>query len=117
MTKAVVPEEENALQDVTMYHLIRAFQFAMTHIPPKSVHQVRDIPYTIEEQALFVINFFQSRRTYNFFEMLSSMKEKIQIIVTFIALLELIRAHRIRVEVYSDFNDFQIIKLETPSDG
>jgi segregation and condensation protein A len=114
--KTEVPEEENVLQDVTMYHLIRAFQFAMTHIPPKSVHEVRDIPYTIEEQALFVINFFENRRTYNFFEILSSMKEKIQIIVTFIALLELIRAQRVRVEVYSDFNDFQIIKLETPAD-
>jgi segregation and condensation protein A len=117
VTKAEIPEEENVLQDVTMYHLIRAFQHAMTHVPPKSVHEVRDIPYTIEEQALFVIRFFENRSSYNFFEVLSSMKEKIQIIVTFIALLELIRAHRVRVEIYSDFNDFQIIKLENATDG
>jgi segregation and condensation protein A len=112
VTKADIPEEENVLQDVTMYHLIRAFQYAITHVPQRVTHEVRDIPYTIEEQARFIIGWFEKRNSYNFFEILSAMKEKIQIIVTFIALLELIRAQRVRIEIYSDFNDFQIISLE-----
>ena len=108
-----VEEDEDSLQDVTMFQLIKAFQRAMTNIPKRTVHEVRTIPYTIEEQGLWLMKRFEHRTRYNFTEILRDMQEKVQVVVTFIALLELMRARRIRVEIHAHFNDFDIIKTET----
>ncbi|MCB2205626.1 segregation/condensation protein A [bacterium] len=110
--KAVVEEEEDALEDVTMYQLIKAFQHAMMNIPKKTVHEVRAIPWSIEEQGTWLMQRFGARPKYNFLEIMQEMKEKVQVVVTFIALLELIRAHRLRVELHGQFNDFEIIRTE-----
>lgn len=115
--KTPVEEDEDTLQDVTMYQLIKAFQRAMTNIPKKSVHEVRAIPYTVEEQGLWLMKRFEDRSRYNFTEILRDLQEKVQVIVTFIALLELMRARRIRVEIHAQFNDFDIIKTETSEEN
>ena len=110
------PEEgEQLLKDVTLFHLIAAFQRAMETIPKKSVHSVQTIPYSIEEQGMFLLDFFAGRNEFNFLDIFEEMREKIQLVVTFIALLELIRAHRVRITMLADFNNFLIIR-ETPAE-
>jgi segregation and condensation protein A len=115
--RAETPEDEDlGLQDVTMFHLLRAFRAAMTSIPEKPVHEVRLVPYTIEEQGRWLMEHFQTRASYNFIELLGHMREKIQVVVTFIALLELIRSQRVRVDAHATFNDFDIIRLDPRDD-
>ncbi|MFA6235490.1 MAG: segregation/condensation protein A [Bacteroidota bacterium] len=111
--KTAVTNDEDTLEDVTMYQLIKAFQRAMMNIPKKTVHEVRSIPWSIEEQGAWLMNRFEGRPRYNFLEVMREMKEKVQVVVTFIAMLELIRAQRIRVEIFALFNDFEIIRNET----
>lgn len=103
-------EDDTLLKDTTMFDLIRAFQNAMTNIPKKIVHEVRTIPYTIEDQGVFLLGLFGERKEFDFVEVVVHMKEKIQLVVTFIALLELIRAHRVRIVTKSQFNNFRIIR-------
>lgn len=110
-------DDEDVLQDVTMYQLIKAFQRAMMNIPKKTVHEVRAIPWNIEEQGRWLMDRFGERPAYNFLEVMHDMKEKVQVVVTFIALLELIRARRIRVEIHAQFNDFELIRNETIEDS
>jgi segregation and condensation protein A len=105
-------DEENVLQDVTMFQLIKAFQKALMNIPKKVVHNIRRIPYSIEEQGIYLIDRFKDRREYSFIEVMQEAEEKIQIVVTFIALLELIRSGRVRVDVQDDFNNILLIKNE-----
>jgi segregation and condensation protein A len=112
----VTEDEENVLKDVTMFQLIKAFQYAMSTIPKVTVHEVRNIPYTIEEQGRFVMTLFSERQNYHFRELLMHMKEKVQVVVTFIALLELIRAQRVRIEIRGAFNDFELIRTEDQSE-
>jgi segregation and condensation protein A len=111
--KADPEEGEQLLKDVTLFHLVAAFQRAMESIPKKTVHSVQTIPYTIEEQGVFLLDFFAGRNEFNFLDILEEMREKIQLVVTFIALLELIRAHRVRITMLEDFNNFLIIR-ESP---
>lgn len=110
--KAPVSEDEGVLEDVTMFQLIKAFQRAMQNIPKKVVHEVRTIPWNIEEQGVWLMRKFAGRPHYNFTEILREMTDKMQVVVTFIALLELIRAQRVRVEIYAQFNDIDIIRNE-----
>jgi segregation and condensation protein A len=105
-------DEEALPRDVTMFDLIRAFRKALIGIPQKSVHEIRTIPYSIEDQGMFLMSFFRERHEYNFLEIIGHMQEKIQLIVTFIALLELIRAHRVRIVTKSEFNSFRIIRAQ-----
>jgi segregation and condensation protein A len=111
--KSPVVEDEGVLEDVTMFQLIKAFQRAMMNIPKKVVHEVRTIPWNIEEQGAWLMQRFAQRTHFNFTEIMREMKEKMQVVVTFIALLELIRARRVRVEVFAQFNDIDIIRNET----
>ncbi|MBR9975955.1 MAG: segregation/condensation protein A [Bacteroidetes bacterium] len=113
--KAAVTEDEDLLEDVTMFQLIKAFQRAMTNIPKKVVHEVRAVPWSIEEQGAWLMKRFDDRARFNFIEIMREMKEKMQVVITFIALLELIRAHRVRVEVYGQFNDIDIIRRDAPT--
>lgn len=103
-------EDEPLLKDVTLFHLLSAFHRALLAIPRPVLHEVQTIPYTIEDQGLFLIGFFSGRPRYNFLELTEHMHEKMQLVVTFIALLELIRAHRVRIEMSTDFNNFFIIR-------
>jgi len=111
--KTPVANDEDILEDVTMYQLIKAFQRAMMNIPKKTVHEVRAIPWSIEEQGSWLMKRFDGRPKYNFLEIMREMTEKVQVVVTFVAMLELIRARRIRVEIFGPFNDFEIIRNET----
>lgn len=115
--KSPVTNDEGILEDVTMYQLIKAFQRAMMNIPKKTVHEVRAIPWSIEEQGAWLMRRFDGRPKYNFLEILREMTERIQVIVTFIAMLELIRAQRIRVEIFAQFNDFEIIRNESADES
>ncbi|MBL0173719.1 MAG: segregation/condensation protein A [Ignavibacteria bacterium] len=108
--KADPEDGEQLLKDVTLFHLIAAFQRAMESIPKKTVHQVQTIPYTIEEQGMFLLDFFAGRNEYNFLDIFEEVRDRMQLVVTFIALLELIRAHRVRIVMQADFNNFQIIR-------
>jgi len=110
--KAVVEEDENVLQDVTIFHLIKAFQKALMNMPKKVVHSIRRIPYSIEDQGVFLIQNFKGRPSYSFTEVMLAAEEKIQIVVTFIALLELIRSGKVVVDMKEDFNDISIIRQE-----
>jgi segregation and condensation protein A len=105
-------EDATLMKDTTMFDLIRAFQHAMTNIPKKTVHEIRTIPYTIEDQGVFLLNLFGERGEYDFREVVVHMREKIQIVVTFIALLELMRAHRIRVVTRTPFDNFRILRTQ-----
>jgi len=100
------------LQDVTIFHLIKAFQKALMNVPKKVVHNVRRIPYTIEDQGVYLLNNFRERAHYSFAEVMLAAEEKIQIVVTFIALLELIRSGRVRIEMHDEFNHIMIFKTE-----
>lgn len=106
-------QDDDALRDVTVFGLVMAFRNAMSNIPKITVHEIRTIPWSIEDQGIFLMNLFQGRREYHFTDILAHMQERLQIVVTFIALLELIRAHRVRVAVQSDFNNFRIIQTQS----
>ena len=48
----------------------------------------------------------------HFLQLIEEITEKIRIIVTFIALLELVKSGRIGIQVSKEFNDFIITKKE-----
>ena len=95
---------EEYLQNVTLFDLLLAFKRALDNMPRVTYHEVRRIEITIEEQREFIL----------FSQLVGSFNDRILIIVTFLALLDLIRIRKISVEQAQVFDDIKI-KLRTDS--
>ncbi|MCX7984742.1 MAG: segregation/condensation protein A [Bacteroidetes bacterium] len=106
-------EEETGqefIRDVTFFDLIASFKFAMEQMPKKFVHEILRINVTIEEQIEYLENFFARRSEATFHEVVRDFKEKIRIVVTFLALLELIRYRKLVVRQNIPFGEVFIIR-------
>jgi segregation and condensation protein A len=103
-------EEDESLRDVSLFDLISSFKFAIERMPKKFVHEIIRLNVTLEEQIDFVLDFFSRRSEATFYELVKDMTEKIRVVVTFIALLELIRSQRIVVRQAEPFGDVSIMR-------
>ncbi|MEQ8524376.1 segregation/condensation protein A [Gracilimonas sp.] len=98
-----------ALQDVTMFDLIAAFKKVLQDIERKNiVHHVEKVSTTVEEQAEFVLNRLQEHGRQTFMEVCSSLKNKIYVVVTFLAVLEMIKEQQINLFLEEDPTKFYI---------
>jgi segregation and condensation protein A len=107
------PNEENLLRDVTLFDLIAAFKYVVDRMPRKHVHEINKLNVTLEDQIEYILNYFKSKSESTFLQMVESMAEKIRIVVTFIALLELIKQKQIGVRQVDPYGEMIIVKLPT----
>lgn len=106
------PELDVLLKNISLYDLIKAFQTAMMEKPKEIVHEVKRLNVSIEEQIDFIIDKTEKTGRINFLNLIKDMREKIRIIVTFIAMLELIKMGKIGLDESPDFNDFEIYAIQ-----
>jgi segregation and condensation protein A len=107
----VVTEEitdEEYLGDVTLFDLLLAFKTALNNMPKITKHEVKRIDVTIEQQSEMILSELQQKPVVLFQELMSRIPEKIVIVVTFIALLELIKKRLIVVRQSEVFDDIRI---------
>jgi segregation and condensation protein A len=98
-----------ALQDVTMFDLIAAFKKVLQDIERKNiVHHVEKVSTTVEEQAEFVLNRLQEHGRQTFIEVCATLKNKIYVVVTFLAVLEMIKEQQINLFLEEDPTKFYI---------
>ncbi|HBX65929.1 MAG: hypothetical protein CL670_13055 [Balneola sp.] len=98
-----------ALQDVTMFDLIAAFKKVLQDIERKNiVHHVEKVSTTVEEQAEFVLNRLQEHGRQTFMEVCATLKNKIYVVVTFLAVLEMIKEQQINLFLSEEPTDFYI---------
>jgi segregation and condensation protein A len=108
----VIPLEtaEDALKNVTLFDLLTAFKRALDRAPKKTVHEVEQISYTVEEQTEYILSIFTHRSQVTFFELVDRI-ERVGIIVTFLALLELIKNRFVAFQQDDNFEDILLYKL------
>ncbi len=99
---------EEFLQDVSLFDLLLAFKKALDNMPKVTYHEVRRIEVTIEQQTGFILQQLQQKTMMLFSELVRDFKERIFVIVTFVALLEMIKARRILVSQSELFEDIRI---------
>ena len=103
------PDELNTLlKNITIYDLIKAFKKAIEERPREAVHEVERFNVSIEEQIEDILSKTDIGKEITFIDLIKDMMEKIRIIVTFIALLELIKMGRIGLKESPNYNDFII---------
>ncbi len=110
-TKIAPPEYETLLRNVTIYDLAKAFKKALDKIKPEVFHEIKKINITIDEQISYILQKVEEMTELSFLALVGDMQEKIRIVITFIALLELTKSAMIGIKESPEFNDFVIYKL------
>ena len=82
-------ESDDMLQDVSLFNLIAAFKSAIDHMPKKVVHEVQLLNVSVDEQMSFVLDYLRIHGPTTILRLVVHMTEKVRIIVTIIAILEL----------------------------
>ncbi|MBN1398460.1 MAG: segregation/condensation protein A [Bacteroidetes bacterium] len=108
----VIEEEtgDDLIRDVTFFDLIASFKFAIDRMPKKLIHEIEKINVTVEDQVLYIEDFFSRRSEATFYEMVKEFREKIRIIVTFLALLEVIRSKKLIIRQLQPFGELSIMR-------
>ena len=98
------------LKDVTLFDLLTVFKSVLDSIPKVRDHEVSLIGITIEDQIEFLLNRLMEKDRIGFGELIPELKDRVTVIVTFMAILELIRTHRIFIRQAAIFGEIWISK-------
>jgi segregation and condensation protein A len=109
--KETYSEYEVLLKDVSIYDLAKSFKRIIEGIKEEPIHQIIKINITIDEQIEHILKLIEDKLEISFLDLIEGMKEKIRIVVTFIALLELTKMGKIGIKAAKDFNNFTLYKL------
>ncbi len=110
------PEYEVLLKNVTVFDLAKAFRKAMEGLKKEVFHEIKKMNVTIDEQVTYILKKLDDKKELHFISMITGMRDKIRIVVTFIALLELAKTGRIGIKESPNFNDFVLYKVEDGQD-
>ncbi|SHF93910.1 condensin subunit ScpA [Fodinibius roseus] len=92
-----------ALKNVTMFDLMSAFKKVLADIKKqKSVHHVEKIEYTIEEQTEYILHQLQERGRTAFRTLCFELQNRTKIVVTFLAILEMLKERQINLYIEND---------------
>ncbi len=103
-------EIEDETKRPTLFDLIRAYQLAMKNMPKITVHEVKKIPVTIEQQTEFLLKKLDEHIQISFIKTVAEFAERITIVVTFLAILEMAKMRLVNIIVREDYSDFWLTK-------
>ncbi len=102
--------ESGTYRNATLFDLLKALKRAIEKAPEKAEpHVVTRFPITVEEKSEEIIHILKTKTAARFFELVSGLA-KMHIVVTFLALLELAKLQRIRVQQDLRFDDIVIVE-------
>ncbi len=85
------------LSDVSKFDLALAFRDLIYKLPKEATHVIDDMPYSIEGQMAFIRAFFGDSTRMAFDRLAEALTSRLAVIMTFLAMLELMRQGIVRV--------------------
>lgn len=109
--KVASPRYETLLKNISIYDLAKAFKNAIDLVQNQPVHEIQRLNVTIDQQMEYILKLLEENPKLHFKMLVKELRDKIRIVVTFIALLELVKIGEIIIRESSNFNDFYLMKL------
>jgi len=107
-------DNDPSLQNLTLYNLIKAFKYAMDHRPKEVIHNIMRFNVTLDEQVEYLKNLCSTEGNVSFLDIIRTMREKLRIVVTFIAILEMVKNGMLGIRINENLTDFIIFNLAVP---
>ena len=105
--------EENLILDVTLFDLARFFKSAMDSMPVVSQFELNREPVKLEEQKKFIFKYFDGDGKLKFSTILSKLETRMEIVVTFLAILDLVRDGSCKLIQEKVFGDLELQKIDS----
>lgn len=102
-------EGDDFTVDATLFDLLAAFKQALDNMPKITVHQVKMLKVTIEDQVKFLISQIGGKKHILFSDLHKKFKNKITLIVTFMAILDLMRLRFLTAKQTKAFEDIRLV--------
>ena len=102
---------EAELQNLDLYKLLKVYQKVLERFEiekNKPSHKVVQYPFTIANQKVFLLNKLKENKKASFTEIIEMMPSKVGVIFNFLAILELLQAQIITINIGLGFNNFWI---------
>jgi segregation and condensation protein A len=97
------------LATASLFDLIDALNRVMSRLPEPAVYEVQGEVYDVEDKMQLIASLAAERGTMTFESLLVNCRVRIEMIVIFIALLELIKLGRISIVQTVEFGEIQIV--------
>jgi len=104
-------EELSSSSEIGLFDLVAAFKQILDRAAVVPVHNVQEFDVSLEDRIEFLLDFFAHRQSAIFHEIFEANADRIMLIVTFIAILELIKRHYLRVSQSAPFKDIIVTKV------
>ena len=100
------------LKDISLFEIARCFKIAMDNMPVISTYELRREQINLEEQKAKILGCFDGDGALRFSALMSRFNHKLEIIVSFLAILELIQQGTITVVQNKIFGEIEFHHLE-----
>jgi segregation and condensation protein A len=111
-----IDDVDAEMQDLDLYKLLKVFQRVMSKYASRTdetKHTVIQYPFTIEQQKDFVMEKISFKDRVPFTDFITYKPDKIFVIYTFLAILELLQLSLVSITIGDGFNNFWVEKKET----
>jgi segregation and condensation protein A len=96
--------------DVTLFDLISVFRDLLKRTPRETPHRIEEVPVSVEDQTEYILSRLNEKGEVLFTELLAPLRQRMIMIVTFVALLEMVRQHIVAVNQAAPFGEIWIRK-------
>ena len=105
------PQEEDhtaILEDVKLYDIMLTFQYLIKNYEEPATHSVAIEEVTLSEQVGFLHGLLQANANLSFASLLEKFDSRLVVVVTFLAILEMLRNRQVKVKQSELFDDLLI---------
>ncbi|NQV15902.1 segregation/condensation protein A [bacterium] len=103
------PEEPTAiLENVKLYDIMLTFQYLLKSYEEPDTHSVTVEEVTLSEQTGFLNSLLLAKNSLHFSSLVKQFESRLIIVVTFLALLEMLRSRQIKIKQTKLFDDLII---------
>ncbi|MFZ4597411.1 MAG: segregation and condensation protein A, partial [Terrimicrobiaceae bacterium] len=115
VTPDLAPAENLLVEEVGIFDLIHAFQKILKRLEkkPEDLREIFAENFTVSEKIDYLLRVTSSGTSMQFEELFADVASRTEIVVTFLAMLELIRLKQIRVRQEGHFGVIWIDRTET----
>ena len=106
--------EKLSPNDLNLFNLAELFKKAIEKAPLINPIELRAEPVSLENRKKLILSLFDGNGKLSFFNLISNLKNRLDIIISFLAILDLIRTKQILVfqkDVFSDL-EFTLLTIE-----
>src|SRR5262245_39307444 len=98
--RSAPPSEQGAprgFRELSVFELLSALKQVLDRLPKDSIHEVTLDKITVREKMTLLLETLRSRGSVYFESLFSEVKSRLEVVVTFLAMLELVKVRAVRI--------------------